>query len=215
MVILEKTAKRMNDGVQNLLANEKFLKRLIKGGIIFGIASFVIYSLLSAPFYTRFQHTCALCRHSRTMLKGPFGEDVTESATNCSDWYNETFPESHQHVWISAPDFAILNWLGEPCGGGSPASNRTILWKLSPEQQLAIYQQFDDSQEARRLFTRIAELSEAKSYQESDKAKLLVFALKQWQEEGFRETWSEVVQRERLTEAIEPSTNSALSETPR
>ena len=173
------------------------MARLSRRSMAFIIAAASAASLVTtgAYFITGYHDlwTCALCRQNRTdyVYLGITWKSVRRD-TSCSRWYRQNVEVSHEHIWIHARSSAIRNVFGQRFGAIDRDPDGRMIWKLSPDDQIAIYQHLPNVADGKEIFRRLAKPDEhvsnddLRTFEQLDKWKCL----------GYRGRWSDHVERD-------------------
>lgn len=148
-------------------------------------------ALLSAvvPFFITGYHdrwTCALCRSDRIdyVYLGRNWQTETRE-TSCSRWYQQNIEPNHDHIWVHGRASAIRDLYGNRYGAiDRDPAGRTI-WRLTPEDQLSLYQHIPNSADAKSVFTMLASPTTKTNNQDFE----ILNNLLAWKESDFTSSW--------------------------
>ncbi len=155
--------------------------------VVFVILLILIALIIPGHHGYRYRHTCAICRLERIDYKWKYNSDTsTFNETACSKWYHTNVEATHQHIWIRSRTIVMINLFGEPMGAGD-SSNRPgrAIWQLTPEQQITVYKNFPNSQDATVLFLSLVEPEMMKDRYDIS----TIESLRDWVEAGCVEEW--------------------------
>ncbi len=143
--------------------------------------------LAGTPAWHRHRHTCVICRMERTDLTSPLGQTTsTFRETSCSKWYPAHVEATHDHLWAANPTMQSVNAYGEVGGAGDNEQRPgRAIWRLTPEEQVEIYEHFSQPLQAKRLF--ISLLSLKVMHGRGDMA--ILGELRAWRDAGFDGDW--------------------------
>jgi hypothetical protein len=153
---------------------------------IFVVLTLVIAAVLVVPTVQarlRSHYTCALCRLDREDNAWQlFGTTSTFRENACSRWYPQHVEADHEHVWARGASVGIVNYFGQTIGVGDNFDRPgRLIWRLTHEEQIAVYQHFPDPEDAQDVFHTLLDPVVV----ESDQDRLLFDELKAWIESGF------------------------------
>jgi len=133
-------------------------------------------------------YKCAICNRSQNSRVSFYGTKSRTIDNVCSEWVAQNFHQLHEHQWVENSDFVMLNFYGIPMGGGSRSSRDR--WVFTPGEQLQIYQNAADQEEAYDLFVSIYE-----TWRESpEQAWPAQVYLKDWPTQKQAVSWAEARQ---------------------
>lgn len=144
--------------------------------------------LLSSHAINRRYYTCALCRASRIdhtseltgRTRSVFGE------SSCSKWYQANIEPDHNHLWVRSSTVGLINFYGQTIGvADNDEMPGRVIWKLSPDQQIAFYKHIDDPVRARTLFTGLAQPEALVDRNDFS----ILHSLRQWADSDFQGQW--------------------------
>ena len=121
----------------------------------FGLLAFSLIAL-GLSYYaieqrTQQRHICAFCRLERidygSTLHDPESETIEN---NCSRWYLREVEKTHEHIWVANSTIQLLDLQGNVIGAGESASRPgRMIWRLSPEEQIQIYQNSENDEQVK------------------------------------------------------------------
>jgi hypothetical protein len=152
--------------------------------------------------YHRARYTCVICRANRldyVYRRKPWTSEYMETA--CTLWYRENVEAAHTHVWSRSEASTSFNLYGQATGAfdNSDRPGRAI-WRLTPDNQLALYKQAGDPLELRDLFVSLMDRKTMSKCHDL----LIVESLRTWMAVGFEGPLPRVSQLERSRSAESP-----------
>lgn len=156
----------------------------------FALVAFFVWH---SPIGSSRTYTCAVCRLLRIDYNYLLGLTKTsdDCPTECSEWYAQNVESEHEHDWaVSACSYKFNifgSGLSVACRGYVSA-----VWRLSPEDQLEVYKQFANPEDAQELFESLGSEEKNEVYINYE----IVQKLQQWLEAGFPGSWEVWTQSE-------------------
>lgn len=145
---------------------------------------FVLLPFLITGQHVR--HTCGLCRLNQTKyvyLGHTWGTVYIETA--CSTWFNDHVDRDHDHIWLHPRAIAMRDLYGNAFGCADYDPPGRAIWRLTPDEQLAIYQHLSDASEGRELFLLLADRASKTGGQDYQ----IVNQLELWRAWDYRGDW--------------------------
>ena len=139
------------------------------------------------------RHTCVICRAQRADLIY-FGKTWQSeySETACTAWYRNNVEPAHKHVWVRSISVGIPNLYGQNIGIGTNHQRPgRAIWRLTPQEQISIYQHLPDPLEAKRLFISLAQPPATNGGNDL----FILHNLRAWIDSGFNGSWQGTTQQ--------------------
>jgi hypothetical protein len=144
----------------------------------------MVNAVVTVPVGGRLRYTCVLCRLERVDT-WRFGREASRiEETVCSKWYREHVEAEHEHVWDRHTCSPHLNVLGRPVGVSCHLRGHRI-WLLRPEEQIGVYENLGDAEEAKALFLSLVDEEAIATHRDRE----IAWVLKEWVESGFDGLW--------------------------
>jgi hypothetical protein len=146
----------------------------------------VAFFVWHSPIGSSRTYTCVVCRLLRIDYNYLLGLMTTSDyrPTDCSEWYAQNVDAEHEHIWVVSTCSYKFNLFGS---GLSVACRAYVsaIWGLSPEDELEIYKQFANPEDAQELFKSLGSEEKTELHHNHD----IVQKLEQWLEAGFPGSW--------------------------
>lgn len=145
------------------LKRRTILRRLLTAEttVVVVFAAILVHVFLGSIAGWRLRHTCVVCRLERIDFHWELRKATTEiNETACSRWYSTNVEPNHDHDWSPSATTVWFNYYGQACGAGDNDECRgRAIRRLTPDDQIAVYQHFDDPFEAKALFVSLTDKS--------------------------------------------------------
>lgn len=161
--------------------------------VLAGLFLLLIFHLLLGSYAgDRHRHTCVVCRLERTDNNWKFFSSTsTFQHSSCSKWYSENVEPSHDHAWVPSPAFTLVNYYHQSTGAGDNDDQPgRAIWKLTPDEQLLVYQNSDVPREVKDTFLNLMEPSALLNRDDLE----IVNSMRDWIDGGFSRPWHVPVQ---------------------
>lgn len=126
------------------------MRRRVWGAIV-ALLIAIPLALWAIPWTDSYTERCVICALDQHVANTPISVTRTEKPNSCSRWCDENLP--HQHVWRRASDFITSNFFGSPMSAASRPMEPE--WRLSPQQQLEVYERVPDADAVAELLVNI------------------------------------------------------------
>lgn len=151
----------------------------------------VVDCILRSHSCTLRRHMCVICRFERIDDECIYRQTTSiYQDTACSVWYAPHVEPSHEHVWAPAACDVRFNLYGQRLGESQPYARGRAIRKFTPEEQIRIYEHFDNPLDAKRVFVSLTDMSVIERC--GDLA--IMESLLAWKDAGFSGKWKSPVQ---------------------
>lgn len=142
------------------------------------------HMLLGSNAGYRHRHTCVICRLERVDHNWQYS--AKNSTYKCSYWYPSHVEPTHEHVWSPNSAFVLLNFYGQAIGAGDNEERPgRAIWRLTPNEQIKVYQHFSNPLDAKTLFVSLLDPAVRQDRQDL----VIVYSLREWIESEFSTKW--------------------------
>ena len=149
--------------------------------------------LPSIPEYSRRYNTCALCRLGRWDYWRQESRWSDHEDTECTKWFREHIERDHEHVWVSNSVITQRNIFGSVIS--IVDSDPRAIFRISPSQQIQIFEHIPDAEEAARVFQLVGRDKGFGEHLQRRHAQVTAHILRDWAESEFAENWDDVRSR--------------------
>lgn len=154
-------------------------------GFLFALV--IVHLLLGSYAGSRHRHTCVVCRLERMDYNWRFESTTTSyQETSCSKWYSAHVEPMHDHVWSPSSTCVMLNFYHQTLGvSDSEGRPGRAIWRLTPEQQMMVYQNSKDPLETRNVFLSLVDSAIMQDRHDIS----IASSLRDWIDSGFSMPW--------------------------